>query len=282
MPVTGGLREQVADGVGGAQVPMLAHPCLLFPDDLDHVAADEDGVRRRVDLRLLVAEPRDHPALRDGGGVQAGDVGQRLEVHHQHFAGPASGHGLDEPGPHDRGMSEPGQLNLAGLADDGAGLLGRQAEELDVGEHAAEIGVVDVVAFVGLADLALTGPVGGAEHAGMAVGERQPPGIVQGFGGLSAAVGHDPVEQVDRLQVLVDRPRLEAAADLGAARRLALPVVQEGAEVQREDAQASLGVVGQGRVVDSALGHERGEARRVHAVLHHRRPGQLPGFHLQP
>jgi hypothetical protein len=59
---------------------VLAHPCLLFPDDLDDVAADEDGVRRRVDLRLLVAEPRDHPALRDGGGVQAGDVGQRLEA----------------------------------------------------------------------------------------------------------------------------------------------------------------------------------------------------------
>ncbi|MDJ0386389.1 hypothetical protein [Streptomyces sp. G-G2] len=131
-------------------------------------------------------------------------------------------------------MSESGQLGLAGVADDGARLLGWQAEELDVGEHAAEVGVVDVVAFVRLADFALPGPVAGSKHAGVAVGERQPPGIVQGFGGLTAAVGHDLVEQVDRLQVLVDRPRLEAAADLGAARRLALPVLQEGAEVERE------------------------------------------------
>ncbi|MGW3708444.1 hypothetical protein [Streptomyces sp. NPDC005121] len=89
---------------------------MLFPDDLDDVGADEDGVRCRVDLRLLVAEPGDHPALGDGGGVQAGDVGEWFEVHHQHFAGPASGHGLDEPGPHDCGMSESGQLGLAGVA----------------------------------------------------------------------------------------------------------------------------------------------------------------------
>jgi len=38
-----------------------------------------------------------------------------------------------------------------------------------VGEHAAEVGVVDVVALVRLADLALTRPVGRSEHAGMAV-----------------------------------------------------------------------------------------------------------------
>jgi hypothetical protein len=48
-----------------------------------------------------------------------------------------------------------------------------------------------------------------------------------------------------------------------------------------EAAQFVLRVVNQRGVVDAAVGQKRGEPRRDHAQLHHRRPGQLSGLQLQ-
>ena len=62
-----------------AEVPLLADPGLLLADDLHDVGADQDGVRGTVDLGLLVAQPGDHPALGNRGGIQAGYLAERLK-----------------------------------------------------------------------------------------------------------------------------------------------------------------------------------------------------------
>ena len=63
-------QEQVAGTRArrGALVQPGGGPLLLGPDDRDDLGVDQDGVRRAVDLGLLVAEPGGHrPRFRDGG-----------------------------------------------------------------------------------------------------------------------------------------------------------------------------------------------------------------------
>ena len=131
---------------------MFPHPGLLLADDLDDVGADQDGRRGAIDLGLLVAQPGGHPALGNGGRVHTGDGVSGLEVHQQDLGGAAAGECLDQPCPHHRRVPEPGHLGFLAVAGDGHGLVAGQAEQFDVLQHARQVGVADVVAFVGLPD----------------------------------------------------------------------------------------------------------------------------------
>lgn len=95
LAVPGQPGKQIPHRSGRPELPAFSHPGLLFPDDLDDVGADQDGDRCAFDFGLLVAQPGNHPAFGDGGRVDAGDVGERLEVHQQNLGGASPGEGLD-------------------------------------------------------------------------------------------------------------------------------------------------------------------------------------------
>ena len=91
-------------------------------------------------------------------------------------------------------------------------LITGKAEQFHVGEHVRQVGVVDVVAFIGLAQHAFAGQVLGPVEASVCVGQRGPTVITQGCGGLEPVVAHHSVEAGDRVLRAADRVRVEAAA----------------------------------------------------------------------
>jgi hypothetical protein len=206
---------------------------LLLADDLDDIGADQDGRRRPVDLGLLVAQPGHHPAFGDGGRVDAGDGGERVEVHQEHFAGAPAGECLDQPCPHHRWLAEPGGLGVAAVTGDGRGLAAGQAQQFDVLQHAGQVGVADVVALAGLPDRPFRAELVAAVEPGVAVGQRQPPVIASGGGGIGPAVVHQPVEATQEPQGAGDRPGVErSAAGTAMSGPFSPPLGQERPELQ--------------------------------------------------
>ena len=273
------LGEQVAHRLLRAEAPAFPHPGLLLADDLDHVGADEDGGRGAVDLGLLVAQPGDHPALGNSGRVDAGDGAERVEVHQQDLGGAPSGERLDQPGPHHRRMAEPGHFGFLPVAGDGHGLVAGQAEQLDVLQHAGQVGIADVVTLISLADRSFRAELVAADEPGVAVGERQPPLIAGRGGRVGPAVAHRPVEVAEEPEGAGDRSRVQRpAAGLTVGGPFPPPLLQERPELQRHGPQVRR-VVRQGGVSE-VPGERRirrtGRRTRVPAGLSTRSAARTP------
>jgi len=91
-------------------------------------------------------------------------------------------------------VTEPGGPGFPAVAGDGHGLVAGQAEQLDVLQHAGQVGVADVVTLVGLADRPFRAELVTADEPGVAVGQRQLPLIAGRGGSVGPAVAHCPVE----------------------------------------------------------------------------------------
>jgi hypothetical protein len=280
LAVAGQPGEQVTGGPVRAEVPPLPDPFLLLADDLHDVGADQDGHRGALDLGLLVAEPGNHPAVGNGGRVDAGNRGQRVEVHQQHFGSAPPGQRLDQPGPHRGGLTEPGDVEIAAVAGDGHRLVPGHAEQLDAGEHLRQVGVADVVALVGFLDHALGEEFAGPVEPGVRVGELQPPVITGRRGGVGLVVVHGAVEVPDDPLGAGNRPVIQRPAAFLLPVGAAPPLPQERPEIQHQRAQSGR-VCGQGRMIEPAGDGEFAEPCGEHVPGRGRGPGQLPRFELQ-
>ncbi|MFI5753573.1 hypothetical protein ACIBBE_49375 [Streptomyces sp. NPDC051644] len=101
---------------------------LLFFDDRDDLAVDEDVVRRDIDLALCVVEPGDLLAL---GGIDrpVGDRGEALEQAGADLAGPTAGEDLQQDHAHGlRIVETTGDGLRAVAAGDGHLFVATQAE----------------------------------------------------------------------------------------------------------------------------------------------------------
>ena len=123
-PVGVAVEQQAQEKVAGARSGrgVLAQPgsgpFLLLPDDRDDLGIDQDGVRRPVDLCLLVAEPGHHRSRLPGACRAAGQRQQRVCVQHEDLADPAAEAGLQHHDPHRlRVIQAAGIGFLAELAD---------------------------------------------------------------------------------------------------------------------------------------------------------------------
>ena len=178
-------------------------------------------------------------------------------------------------------MAEPGQFGFLPVAGDGHGLVAGQAEQLDVLQHARQVGIADVVTLVGLADRSFRAELVAADEPGVAVGERQPPLIAGRGGRVGPAVAHRPVEVAEE-PAGCGRPIARPAARRGPDHGRAVPAATaaERPELQRQGPQLRR-VVRQGRVSEVPGEGELAEPGGEHVYLQDCRPGQLPGLQLQ-
>ena len=177
-------------------------------------------------------------------------------------------------------MAEPGDSGFLAVAGDGHGLVAGQAEQLDVLQHACQVGIADVVTLIGLADRSFRAELVAADEPGVAVGERQPPLIAGRGGRVGPAVTHRPVEVPRNLRVRGSERASSGRARLtvgGPSRRHCCKNARNSSATARRVRR----VVRQGGVIEVPGEGELAEPGGEHVHLQDGRPGQLPGLQLR-
>lgn len=152
---------------------------LLGPDDRDDLGVDEDGVRRTVDLGLLVAEPGGHCPRFWGGGRAGGQRQQRVCVQHEDLVDLAAQPGLQHHDPHRLRVIE-------------AAVPGRLAELADPCHDLRHRGVIDDVQ--GRVPPGGAGKLPGAVEPGVSGSQPGPSLLAGGRRGRVLVVVHEQVE----------------------------------------------------------------------------------------
>jgi hypothetical protein len=145
-PVGVAVKQQAQEQVAGARARRGAlaqpggGPFLLGRDDRDDLGVDQDGVRRTVDLGLLVAEPGGHCPRFWGGGRAGGQRQQQVGVQHEDLVDPAAQPGLQHHDPHRLWVTQAAVTGrLTELADPRHDLRHRGVID-DVGGRVAPVG----------------------------------------------------------------------------------------------------------------------------------------------